>query len=258
MSASPPPAGSKRRGVVVAGAAAAIVAVAAAAIVLSTQGAPSVAENADSPTGQAASAGATGPAATDGASDPERASESAGDSEAAESDSTPRPGGPATRAGSVLVPDAPTSVVLPSGRTVPVRAVSTTRDGTLDVPDDIRQAGWWRGGSRLADPFGSTLIAGHIDSTTQGLGPFAELLQAQSGDRIDVGSNRLGQSFVVESLELVPRSTVNTLPRIFGPSGGRRLVLVTCAPPYLRDDGGYQNLALVTAVPASEPARIAR
>ncbi|MDO9458374.1 class F sortase [Nocardioides sp.] len=168
----------------------------------------------------------------------------------------PHRGGPARRATSVLLAEAPTAVVLASGRTVPVQAVSTTSDGTLDVPDDIRQAGWWRGGSRLADPFGSTLIAGHIDSTTQGLGPFAELLQAEDGDRVTVSSRGLEQTFVVRSLELVPRSTVNTLSRIFGPAGDRRLVLVTCAPPYDHSGGGYQNLALVTAVPTSEPREV--
>lgn len=167
----------------------------------------------------------------------------------------PVQGGPARRAPSVLVPEAPRSVVLPSLREVVVRSVSTTPDGTLDVPDDIREAGWWRGGSRVADPFGSTLIAGHIDSTTQGLGPFAELLQVQPGDQVEVRTRRLVQTFVVESSELVRRSTVSTLPGLFGPSGGRRLVLVTCAPPYDKPNGGYQNLALVTAVPVSEPER---
>ncbi len=65
---------------------------------------------------------------------------------------------------------------LPSGRVVPVAAVSTTPAGVLDVPRDVRRAGWWRGGSRLGDPQGSTLVAAHVDSTTQGLGPFSELL----------------------------------------------------------------------------------
>ena len=72
------------------------------------------------------------------------------------------------------------SVRLPSGTSVDVDAVSTTSDGLLDVPDDIRTAGWWRGGSRIGDPFGSTLIAAHIDSRTQGLGPYAELLRVRA------------------------------------------------------------------------------
>ncbi len=40
---------------------------------------------------------------------------------------------------------------------------------------------------RLGDPFGSTLVAAHIDSKTQGLGPYAELLSVR-GRRPDRGA----------------------------------------------------------------------
>ena len=36
-------------------------------------------------------------------------------------------------------------------------------------------------------------------------------------------------------------------------SGAARLTLVTCAPPYDASRGGYQNLAVVTAVPLGPP-----
>ena len=56
-----------------------------------------------------------------------------------------------------VVPEAPRSLRLPSGRVVPVHAVSTGRDGQLDVPDNPRSAGWWRGSSRVGDPSGKHL-----------------------------------------------------------------------------------------------------
>lgn len=233
----------RRTTVLLPGAVATVIAVALVSIALGTQSASPEAGAEGGPPPQASPATPVSPGPTSAPGGPAATPE-------------PAQGGPARRAESVLVAEAPDTVALPSSRTVPVRAVSTTRDGTLDVPDDIRKAGWWRGGSRLADPFGSTLIAGHIDSTTQGLGPFAELLQAQDGDRVEVSSRGLVQTFVVRSLELVPRTSVSTLPSIFGPSGDRRLVLVTCAPPFDRANGGYQNLALVTAVPESEPREI--
>src|SRR5690349_6259807 len=69
-------------------------------------------------------------------------------------------------------PDAepPRLVVLPSGRRVALRPARTLRHGLLGVPDDVRRAGWWRGSARLGAPFGSTLVAGHVDGTDQGLG----------------------------------------------------------------------------------------
>ena len=170
--------------------------------------------------------------------------------------SAPRPARgvpPARRATSVPVPQAPATAVLPSGRTVPVRTVGTTPAGLLDVPDDVDAAGWWGGGSRIGDPFGSILVAAHVDSRTQGLGPFAELLTVSRGARIVLASADLRQTFVVRSRKLVPQGSLVDDSWIFDATGDARLTLVTCAPPYVVARGGYQNLAVVTAVPVGPP-----
>lgn len=104
----------------------------------------------------------------------------------------------------------------------------------LDVPRDIRTAGWWRGGSRIADPFGSTLLAAHIDSTTQGLGPYSELLSVRRKERVRLMSAHLEQVFEIRSLRLVTQGPLAKQRRIFAPDGPRRLTLVTCAPPYVK------------------------
>lgn len=152
-----------------------------------------------------------------------------------------------------VTPEAPDSITLPSGKVVPVVPVATTRDGTLDVPGDITIAGWWRGGSRIGDPFGSTLLSAHVDSTAQGLGPYAELLSVRSGASVVVTSKHLRQVFTVRSLELIDKGTLSDRPEIFSPSGDRRLTLVTCAGPYVASAGGYQRLAVVTADAVGQP-----
>jgi hypothetical protein len=159
---------------------------------------------------------------------------------------------PARRVGSVP-PEQPTAVRLPSGAWVRVTGVSSDDEGTLAVPSDISVAGWWRGGSRVGDPFGSTLVAAHIDSTTQGLGPFAELLSLRPGARVLLTTEHLTQAFRVRALRLVPQGSLRGERWIFSARGPRRLTLVTCAPPYDRSRGGYQNLAVVVAVPAAHP-----
>jgi hypothetical protein len=161
---------------------------------------------------------------------------------------------PARRAGS-LRPEPPTRSVLPNGTVIPVRAVDSRPDGTLDVPSDIRVAGWWRGGSRLGDPFGSTLVAAHVDSRAQGLGPFASLLSVRPGQTVVLTSAHLRQSFEVTSLRLVPQGSLAHQRWIYTPRGRRRLTLVTCAGPYVAQRGGYQNLAVITATPTSAPVR---
>ncbi|WP_457207892.1 class F sortase [Nocardioides sp. P5_C9_2] len=168
------------------------------------------------------------------------------------------PVSPARRATSVLRPQRPVVVRLPGGVAVPVRSASTLGSGRLDVPDDIGVAGWWDGGARLGDPFGSTLVAAHVDSTTQGLGPFAALLTVGGGERIRLDSAGLTQEYEVRSLRLVPQGPLTDRTELFAAGGPRRLTLVTCAPPYVRSRGGYQRLAVVTAVPVSAPIRRAR
>jgi len=145
----------------------------------------------------------------------------------------------------------PTMVRLPSGAEVPIRVAATGRGGLLRVPDDIRAAGWWDGGARIGAAYGAVVVAGHVDSERQGLGPFAELLGVGRGDRIDVRAQGLRQSFAVSAVDLVPKITLDTRDRTFAGSGPLRLVLITCAGEYDPRRGGYQDLAVVTARPRS-------
>lgn len=161
----------------------------------------------------------------------------------------PTPAPTAPRAGSV-VPARPLTVRLPSGRRLSVRAVST-RHGLLDVPADVDRVGWWRGGSRIGDPFGATLLAAHVDSTDQGVGPFAELLGVRRGALVRISGRGLTQDFAVASLRLVPRRALARHVEVFSPRGPRRLTLVTCAGPYVPSRGGYLDLLVVTATPTT-------
>ena len=70
-------------------------------------------------------------------------------------------------------------------------------------------------------------------------------------------SDTLRQTFRATSLRLVPQGPLTGKRWLSSPSGARRLVLVTCAPPYVPARGGYQNLAVVTAIPGvgADPSR---
>jgi hypothetical protein len=159
---------------------------------------------------------------------------------------TARPGTPA---GSQARTQRPERVTLPSGTSVPVRVASTSASGLLQVPDDITVAGWWDGGARLGDTYGPMVVASHVDSTTQGIGPFAELLEVSAGDRVTVTSSGLAQRFTVGTVDLVPKTELETSDALFSTNGATRLVLITCAGPFDPDRGGYQDLAVVTAAP---------
>lgn len=165
---------------------------------------------------------------------------------------------PARRLASLVTPEAPLAARLPSGRVVGIEPVTTRTDGTLAVPEDITTSGWWRGGAKVGDPFGSILVAAHIDSRTQGLGPYADLLTVRRGEVVRVTTRHLTQDFAVRSRRLLPQGSLADERWLFSPRGRPRLTLVTCAPPYDASRGGYQNLAVVTAVPVTDPTRRSR
>src|SRR5262249_23212701 len=120
---------------------------------------------------------------------------------------------------------------------------------------DDETAGWWEGGSRIGDPCGSMLIAAHVNSRTEALGPFASLLTAPPGERIRGWGGGLGRTFEGRTRRLQPLGTLPAAPEPHSAQVPARLTLVPCAGPYEPDNGGYQNLAVVVAFPIGDVRR---
>ncbi len=152
-----------------------------------------------------------------------------------------------------VVPEPPASLRLPGGKVVRIVPTRTGLDRSLAIPDSLRRAGWWRGGARLGDPFGSMLVAAHVDAVDRGLGPFVVLLSVRRGASFVVTSPHLRQEFRVTARRLIARDRLAKARWVSSFSGAPRLTLVTCAPPYVRSEGGYQRLAVVVASPVGAP-----
>jgi LPXTG-site transpeptidase (sortase) family protein len=145
----------------------------------------------------------------------------------------------------------PQLLQLPSGTAMPIETAATNGAGELVLPTDINRAGWWDGSSRLGDPYGSVVLAAHIDSFAQGLGRFAELLDIRTGDSLVISSGRLTQEYRVVSAQLVAKSDLSVASPIYAPTGDPRLVLITCGGTYDASRGGYQDNLVVEAAPAT-------
>ncbi|SFJ75601.1 class F sortase [Streptomyces pini] len=130
-----------------------------------------------------------------------------------------------------------------------VQDVGVEDDGTVEIPEDAGQAGWYRYGPAPGAPAGSAVVVGHVDDRTGDLGAFAKLYGVREGDDITV--ERQGAPplrYEVTAREVVDQ---DSLPdEVFRRDGRPVLTLVTCAPPYDRESGGYQKNLLVYAVPA--------
>lgn len=165
----------------------------------------------------------------------------------------PAPARDGTTAPSQVDRFVPTELVLPGrskAKVVPV----VTADGELQVPKHVDDLGWWDGSAWLGDPFGSTVIAGHVDSATEGLGFFARLLRIEKGQRVTLrGAKGQQQTYEVTSVRTVAQNALASDSRALTQTGDHRLVLITCTGSY-RPGRGYSSNLVVTAkqVPGAE------
>lgn len=142
----------------------------------------------------------------------------------------------------------PEQVTLPGGAHATVEPASTV-DGELKVPENVQHVGWWDGSAYVGDPFGSTVLAGHVDSASDGVGYFARLLRVKVGEEITVrsGSHRL--TYRITSVQSVAKQALSADSRAFDQTGDPRLVLITCTGNYRPDRGGYDSNLVVIAKP---------
>ncbi|MBO0841191.1 MAG: class F sortase [Sciscionella sp.] len=153
----------------------------------------------------------------------------------AQPNSTPKPG--------------PNTIELADGSSAHLVHANVTDDGTLPIPNGVREASWW--GAGLTASSGATLFAGHVNWSGV-IGPFASLWSTPAGSSIAViGPNGSAHSYRVTQVLTVDKSQ---LPRragtLFNPAGPRRIVLVTCGGEWVGGDTGYAANRIVVAVPA--------
>ena len=147
---------------------------------------------------------------------------------------------------------APDTVVLPGGTVVPVDAATTTA-GVLQVPASVHRAGWWDGGAYAGDPFGATVLAGHVDSSRQGLGAFAELLDVEPGDQVELEGDGHRAAYRVTSVRPVDKDALAASSGAFDQVGPHRLVLITCTGTFDPVRRSYDQNRVVVAEPVGPP-----
>ncbi|BCL22768.1 hypothetical protein GCM10017668_46110 [Streptomyces tuirus] len=160
---------------------------------------------------------------------------------------TTPPGAAAPRAGQD--PPPPRRVLAPrTGLDARISPVGVTARGTMTVPDDPSVAGWYRHGPAPGSARGSAVVVGHVDTETGALGEFLALYGMRRGDRIEV--RRAGAepvTYQVATRFTVPKEALP--PSTFRRAGPPTLTLITCAPPYDPERGGYVSNLVVTAEP---------
>lgn len=136
------------------------------------------------------------------------------------------------------------------GPSAPVDAVGVVR-GSLSLPDDADRVGWWRGGAVAGVPFGTVVVAGHLDTQDDPAGYLAGLVGMEPGDLVDLSSDTEHQRYQVRSNYLVPSADLSSASDLFAQRRRHRLVLITCGGPYDHEEGRYRDNRIVEAVPVA-------
>jgi hypothetical protein len=116
-------------------------------------------------------------------------------------------------------------------------------DGSLAVPKDWEDVGWYERGPRPGQT-GAAVLVGHFDSTT-GPAVFYRLGELRPGDQVEVvGASSASAMFTIERAERVEKTAFPT-DEVYGPVDRPELRLITCDGAFDRSTGHYvDNLVL--------------
>ena len=153
---------------------------------------------------------------------------------------------------------APTTLNIPAiGVSVSVSALGLNADGTVQVPTDFQQPGWYKLGPSPGQ-VGSAVILGHVDSY-RGPAVFFQLRSLKAGDPVDVNlADGATAHFVVSTVAMYPKVQFPA-QQVYGSHGDSELQLVTCGGVFDSHTGSYlSNIVaystLVSTTPATTPA----
>ena len=149
-------------------------------------------------------------------------------------------------------PSAPSPVTPPVHLQVPAIKVDTPlvplglqHDGTVAVPTNFAEAGWYDEGTLPGDP-GPAVMLGHVDSY-KGPAVFYRLRELHPGDEVVIG--RVDGStvrFAVDAVRQFPKDSFPT-DLVYGDTAAPTLRLITCGGSFDRATRNYLDNVVVFA-----------
>jgi sortase (surface protein transpeptidase) len=143
----------------------------------------------------------------------------------------------------------PVRVRIPAiGADAPVDPVGLEPAGGMELPDDVTQVGWYEPGVSPGGA-GSAVLAGHVDSRTQGPGALFRLRELDVDDEIELDTDAGTQRWRVVARASYPKQAL-PIEELFVWDGPPRLVVITCGGEFDAASGSYEENVVVHAVPA--------
>ena len=137
--------------------------------------------------------------------------------------------------------------------TVSLSTLGLNADGTVQVPTDVQQPGWFRLGPTPGQ-IGSAVILGHVDSSA-GPGVFFKLPSLVAGDLVNVGlADGVTAEFKVTSVATYLKANFPA-QSVYASNGSSALQLVTCGGTFDSATGHYlSNIVVYTSLVALVPS----
>jgi hypothetical protein len=147
----------------------------------------------------------------------------------------------------------PTMLRIPAiGLAVSLSTLGLNSDGSVQVPTNIQQPGWFRLGPTPGQ-IGSAVILGHVDNYT-GPGVFFQLRTLAAGDQVYVSlTDGDTAQFAVNSVAMYSKQQFPAR-RVYASHGSSALQLVTCGGIFDHQTGSYlSNIVVYTSLVAVTP-----
>ncbi|TQK19983.1 sortase (surface protein transpeptidase) [Microbacterium sp. SLBN-154] len=166
---------------------------------------------------------------------------------------SPPPASPAVSQAAPTPSSEPEAQALPPARVSvpsisldePLIDLGLNTDGSMQVPTDFDEVGWFTGGGRPGGT-GPVVIAGHVDSPT-GPAVFVRLRDVQVGDLVEVVDTAgTAHAYVVTETMDYPKSAFPTAA-VFGAVVTDELRLITCGGVFDQNAGSYVDNRVVYA-----------
>jgi hypothetical protein len=156
-----------------------------------------------------------------------------------------------------LARSVPVALRIPAiGVAVSLSTLGLNPDGTVQVPTNFQEPGWFRLGPSPGQ-VGSAVILGHVDSR-QGPAVFFRLGSLRAGDKVEVSlANGMVAHFVVTTVAMYPKEQFPAR-QVYASRGYSALQLVTCGGQFDTNTRSYlSNVVAYTSLVATTPAAAA-
>lgn len=144
-------------------------------------------------------------------------------------------------------PSEPVEIKLANGNSTRIESVATDVNGVLNPPTDIHVVGWWVD-SALPDTQGTVVVAGHINSVSEGDGFADQFIHMQPGEEVslvtadgDTEKYRVTHTTYTSKETEFPAAELNSL------EGPEVLALVTCGGEFVGPPWGYEDNVITWA-----------